>query len=154
MYDCGEDTQATIAGEEACGDYLQDHIWVRFERCNGEDEYSYTSSMPSTHSATISYFAVFIVLAATQLPVHPSISWVPPTLIHTFTPVFMVTTALVICISRIRLGHHTLKQVGAGISVGAIWGLAWFWWWSKGGAQDIAWNIVNYLPTSIRGYIR
>lgn len=65
----------------------------------------------------------------------------------------MVVTALTICISRIRLGHHTLKQVGAGIAVGAIYGSGWFWWWSEGGAQDIAWKVVSYLPSFLRAYV-
>lgn len=116
--------------------------------------YKITYGMPSTHSATISYYATFIALAATRLPVHPSLSSVPPKFINPIAPVLMTVTSLVICISRIRLGHHTLKQVGAGITVGTLFGLGWFAWWSTGGAQDIAWGVVEYLPSFLRSYIR
>ena len=110
--------------------------------------------MPSSHSAVISYYASFISLAATRLAVHPSLRSVPPQLITVLGPIGIVTTAVVVCVSRIRLGHHTVKQVGAGILVGTVGGVAWFWWWSRGQAQDIAWDIVDHLPNFIKTYIR
>jgi membrane-associated phospholipid phosphatase len=75
-------------------------------------------------------------------------------MINPLVPITIITAAVVVCASRIRLGHHTLKQVGAGILVGTIYGSAWFLWWYRGGAQDIAWEIVDYLPRFLKAYIR
>lgn len=110
--------------------------------------------MPSTHSATISYYATFITLATSMLPIHSSLYLLPRFIIYPIAPILAISTAATVCISRIRLGHHTIKQVVAGITVGILCGAVWFWWWYKGSAQALAWNLVDILPRSIARLVR
>jgi len=110
--------------------------------------------MPSTHSATMSYYATFITLAASMLPIHPSLYLLPRLIIYPIAPMLAISTGATVCISRIRLGHHTMKQVVVGITVGILYGTAWFWWWYKGSAQTLAWNVVDMLPRSIAEIVR
>jgi membrane-associated phospholipid phosphatase len=111
-------------------------------------------SMPSTHSAVMGYYATYITLASSKLPIHPSLQSLPSALIYPLAPVAMISVSTIICPSRLRLGHHTLKQVVAGVTVGILCGAAWFAWWKDGNAPDIAWSLVDILPHSLQSWIR
>ncbi|KAI0094194.1 PAP2-domain-containing protein [Irpex rosettiformis] len=88
----------------------------------------HTYGMPSTHSATITFYAVYTLLAARYLPIHHSF----PSNIRTLGPWIVVPWAATIAVSRIWLGHHTWPQVGAGSLVGCLVGVAWFTAWIQG----------------------
>lgn len=161
---CGSKSLQAVSTRGPSGrHHLQSILWVRIgelEVGEGFPPFPLScilicdSRMPSTHSATISYYAAFITLAARNLPVHPTLSSVPLFLINPVAPVLAVSCASVVCVSRIRLGHHTIKQVAAGICVGVVFGTGWFWLWSKGGAQDIARGLVDLLPNFISTLVR
>ncbi|CAG7847956.1 SubName: Full=Uncharacterized protein {ECO:0000313/EMBL:CCA69456.1} [Serendipita indica DSM 11827] len=117
--------------------------------------YKVTYGFPSTHSATITYYATFITLSCFYLPIHPAISFLPRVIINPLIPLAAISGAAVVCVSRIRLGHHTLKQVGAGAIVGLIVGWLWFDGWAgRGWGKDIGWQLTEYLPYFIRDLIR
>ncbi|OBZ68370.1 hypothetical protein A0H81_11648 [Grifola frondosa] len=76
----------------------------------GRQKKSY--GMPSTHSAVISYYAAYVVLACAYLPIHPSL---PVSPVSRILPLFIVPPlSSVIAVSRIWLGHHTWPQVATG----------------------------------------
>lgn len=86
--------------------------------------------MPSTHSATITFFGTYIPLACIWLPIHPSLpqsrfTWLVP-------PLIVVPWASLIAVSRIWLGHHTWQQVAVGCSYGFAFAWLWFTMWSHG----------------------
>lgn len=134
--------------------------------------------MPSTHSSSITFYGVYLLLVCLLLPIHQKMtsllpgtrrgtgsseavytqtrnnqkdgfsSWTQPSgresmvepveglpsllnaflrLIYGFTFILM---AVVVCWSRIKFGHHTLKQVIAGATIGGIIGVAWFGIWT------------------------
>ncbi|KAG8761555.1 hypothetical protein FRC14_002742 [Serendipita sp. 396] len=126
--------------------------------------YKVTYGMPSTHSATISYYATFITLSCAYLPIHPLFfhTWfdgpINSTIVRWFVwptaPLVATVVASTVCASRINLGHHTIKQVMGGVCVGVSFGALWFSWWKMGGAQTIAWWAVSFLPDFIQGLIR
>ena len=87
-------------------------------------------SMPSTHSATISHFAVYIELACLFLPIHPSFplnEWT-----RYLPPFLVIPWALEIIRSRIWLGHHTWQQCAVGVLYGTVFSFAWFALWVNG----------------------
>ena len=86
--------------------------------------------MPSTHSAAITYFAVYIPLACAYLPRHPSLpdsEWTTA-----LPPLVVIPWAIAIVYSRIWLGHHTWPQCIAGCVYGAAFSFAWFRLWTNG----------------------
>ena len=86
--------------------------------------------MPSTHSATITFFATYIALACLYLPIHPSLPSSPTTRV---LPVLIsIPWAATIVVSRIWLGHHTVPQVIAGCACGLIMAPLWFTLWTHG----------------------
>ncbi|PFH54369.1 hypothetical protein AMATHDRAFT_135772, partial [Amanita thiersii Skay4041] len=89
-----------------------------------------TYGMPSTHSAAMSYYATFIVLASWHLPLHRSLPTGP--LMRIVPPVIAVPWATVVIMSRVWLGHHTWPQVIAGASYGVLFGSVWFTLWTNG----------------------
>lgn len=86
--------------------------------------------MPSTHSATITYFATFIPLACIYLPLHPSLPAAPN--FRFLPPLIVLPWATLIVMSRVWLGHHTWPQVAVGISYGAVFAICWFKLWVGG----------------------
>ncbi|EPQ60365.1 hypothetical protein GLOTRDRAFT_67939 [Gloeophyllum trabeum ATCC 11539] len=86
--------------------------------------------MPSTHSATITFFAVYIPLACAYLPIHPSLP--SGQAIRVLPPILMLPSAVVVAGSRIWLGKHTLAQVAVGCCCGAAFAVAWFHLWTHG----------------------
>lgn len=96
--------------------------------------------MPSTHSACITFYAVYICCASLYLPLHPSLytlnGWVPCG-IKTSIPPFAAVWAVSVIYSRVWMEHHTYPQV----LVGALWGGAcaafWFTLWTRGGVSVI-----------------
>lgn len=101
--------------------------------------------MPSTHSATISYFATYILLASTYLQVHPSLGPPSGAMWRILPPLTCLLWAGSIMMSRVWLGHHTWPQVFAGASYGIAMASIWFALWT-GGWNDVgqkAEDIVN-----------
>ncbi|EPT01560.1 hypothetical protein FOMPIDRAFT_56482 [Fomitopsis schrenkii] len=86
--------------------------------------------MPSTHSATITFFATYIALACLYLPIHPSLPSRPITRILPI--IISIPWAAIIVGSRIWLGHHTVPQVIAGCACGLIMAPTWFSLWTHG----------------------
>lgn len=84
-------------------------------------------SMPSTHSASITFLATYLILACLYLPVHPLF----PRHVR-LAPVVVVPYASAVMISRVSLGHHSWPQVLAGASYGIIFAIVWFWFWKSG----------------------
>ncbi|EIN14015.1 hypothetical protein PUNSTDRAFT_95511 [Punctularia strigosozonata HHB-11173 SS5] len=89
--------------------------------------------MPSTHSATISYYATFILLACAHSAIHPTLPAHPLTRI--IPPLIVLPWALAIAASRVWLGHHTGAQVGVGCAYGVAWAAAWYHWWTHYGIE-------------------
>ena len=82
-----------------------------------------TYGMPSTHSASTMYFAVYISL---YLAASTRTLTVPLTLFITI----LLIAALSVVWSRVELGHHTRGQVIAGAIFGCLCARAWhsLWW--------------------------
>ncbi|KAF7322961.1 Galactose oxidase [Mycena chlorophos] len=97
-----------------------------------------TYGMPSTHSASVSFYAVYISLAAIFLPLHPSL----PATARWF-PVIATPWAVVVIASRIWLGHHTIAQVVAGAGWGSFCALVamrlWRGWLDEYGRVVETW---------------
>ncbi|TCD68091.1 hypothetical protein EIP91_011544 [Steccherinum ochraceum] len=87
--------------------------------------------MPSTHSAVISYYAVYSLLAAAFLPTH--LSFEQAEWLRVVAPLIIVPWATTIAISRIWLGHHTVPQVLVGFAHGLVIAPAWFHLWQQYG---------------------
>lgn len=89
---------------------------IRQPRPPGGIKVSY--GMPSTHSATIAFFAAYNALAVTYTPIAAPLA----------IPV-VTAYAVFVAASRLWLGHHTVPQVIVGALYGiAFAGLAFTWW--------------------------
>lgn len=88
------------------------------------------TSMPSTHSAAVSYCAVYIFLGCLYLPIHPTL----PSGLYTriLPPLISFPCVITVFMSRMWLGHHTMPQVVAGISYGVTFASMWFALWTRG----------------------
>ncbi|OCH96419.1 PAP2-domain-containing protein [Obba rivulosa] len=89
-----------------------------------------TYGMPSTHSAVITYYAVYSALACTYLPIHPLLPM--GEMSRTIPVLVVVPWAVTVAVSRIWLGHHTWPQVAAGCTYGALFAPLWFRLWTSG----------------------
>ncbi|KAF9005637.1 DnaJ domain-containing protein [Cyathus striatus] len=86
--------------------------------------------MPSTHSATIGFYATYILLACTYLSLHPSLSG--DLNVRILGPSMAIPGATTIMMSRIWLGYHTWPQVVVGGSYGVVCAVLWFYGWRNG----------------------
>ncbi|KAL0946916.1 hypothetical protein HGRIS_013077 [Hohenbuehelia grisea] len=86
--------------------------------------------MPSTHSATIMFYATYIPLACANLPLHPRLP--QSSSIRLLAPLIVVPWSTLIAVSRVWLGHHTWAQVAAGSLYGVAFAAAWFSLWTRG----------------------
>ncbi|KIM49133.1 hypothetical protein M413DRAFT_438297 [Hebeloma cylindrosporum] len=86
--------------------------------------------MPSTHSASIAYFATYILLSCIHLPIHPSFR--PGFISRVLPPSLALPWAVMIVMSRVWLGHHTWRQVFAGVFYGVGWAALCFKIWTMG----------------------
>jgi len=89
-----------------------------------------TYGMPSTHSASIAYFATFVPLACLYLPLHPSVPGGEGA--RVVAPIIVLPFATMIAMSRVWLGHHTWTQVAAGCAYGVAWACLCFTLWTRG----------------------
>ena len=91
-------------------------------------------SMPSTHSASCTFFAAYATLASLYLPVHPRLHPVTK-----YAPLMMVPWAALIVSSRVWLGYHTWPQVAVGTALGILWAAVWFKLWIEdaGGVRTL-----------------
>lgn len=110
-----------------------------------------SSSMPSTHSAAMTFIATYIPLAAIYLPIHPAFP--SSYLVSRVLPILIVVPcASVVVQSRITLGHHTWPQAGVGCAVGAAFAFLWFKLWVGGldgtGVELEAW-LTRTLQTRL-----
>jgi dolichyldiphosphatase len=103
-------------------------------------------SMPSTHSATITYYAIYIALASSYLPVHPSLLSVP---LIRLAPLITTPWAASVLASRVWLGHHTWNQVAAGAACGSVTAFVWFYLWQHQGLSDLG----NLLEREMAPYL-
>ncbi|KAJ3571885.1 hypothetical protein NP233_g3457 [Leucocoprinus birnbaumii] len=92
--------------------------------------------MPSTHSATITFFAAYIFLACKNLPIHKTLS-PNPTITRLMPPLITTPWALAIMMSRVWLGYHTWPQVAAGSAYGITLTMLWFALWTRAGLNDL-----------------
>ncbi|TMW56954.1 hypothetical protein Poli38472_002879 [Pythium oligandrum] len=78
------------------------------------------AGMPSAHSQFIAFFAAYVVAyTIKRFNAHRRLE-------KSLTIFSVVILAIVVCISRVRLGYHTLDQVLVGAAVGAASGFVWF----------------------------
>lgn len=80
--------------------------------------------MPSTHSAAIMYYGVYICMACAILPVHESLPQV--SLMRWLPPMVILPWASGVACSRIWLDHHSVAQVAVGSAYGIIFAGGWF----------------------------
>lgn len=97
----------------------------------GRQKSSY--GMPSTHSAVITYYALYTILASVNFPIHPSLPDSPWT--RAIAPLMITPWAIAIATSRIWLGHHTWRQVLAGFTHGVVFTFIWYRIWIRGGNE-------------------
>lgn len=121
--------------------------------------------MPSTHSSSISFFGTYLSLSTLLLPIHPKLITLLP-----FWKYFntgsssarlgeIVTRSIIaggwiigaglVCWSRIKLNHHTFKQVLVGALLGSLVAVVWLSLWL--GLEDITTRLR--LDTSFRDII-
>jgi len=89
-----------------------------------------TYGMPSTHSATIMFYATYVTLACAWLPLHASLPQSP--FLRPFVALATISWAGVVASSRILLGYHTAPQVIVGCIHGFTFACVWFWPWTHG----------------------
>jgi len=104
------------------------------------------SRMPSTHSATITFYGTYIPFACAWLPLHASLPESP--LFRPFVAFVVVPWTCAIACSRVLLGHHTAPQVIVGCIYGFAFACVWFWLWTHG-LGNLAWIVERH----IRAYI-
>jgi dolichyldiphosphatase len=107
--------------------------------------------MPSTHAASITYYATYITTACVSLPLHHSFDFklLPQGLFRSLVPAVILPWASLIVASRVWLEHHTWKQVAAGFCYGGAFAGLWFALWTKGGlsmagAKMEDWFVSNF----------
>lgn len=105
-----------------------------------------TYGMPSTHSATITFYGTYIPFACAWLPLHASLPESP--LFRPFVAFVVVPWTCAIACSRVLLGHHTAPQVMVGCIYGFAFACVWFWLWTHG-LGHLAWIVEHH----IRAYI-
>jgi dolichyldiphosphatase len=103
--------------------------------------------MPSTHSASITYYAIYIGCACAYLPIHSTLLRIP---FIRLVPLITTPWAASILASRVWLGHHTWEQVTAGAACGLVSALVWFDLWHRQGLSDIG----NLVEREMAPYIR
>jgi membrane-associated phospholipid phosphatase len=86
--------------------------------------------MPSTHSATITFYGAYITMACAWLPLHHSLP--ESALFRPLTTLVGVSWAFIVPGSRIWLGHHTIAQVVVGCAYGFTFACLWFSLWTLG----------------------
>ncbi|KAB5590613.1 hypothetical protein CTheo_5956 [Ceratobasidium theobromae] len=103
---------------------------IRQPRPVGTNKVTY--GMPSTHSAAITFYAVYIILAANLLPIHPAWHFPSSPYVRVIPSVISLPWAIGVSLSRVGLHHHTMSQVGAGCLLGALTAAVWFKLWVMG----------------------
>ncbi|KAG9076911.1 hypothetical protein FS749_011237 [Ceratobasidium sp. UAMH 11750] len=88
--------------------------------------------MPSTHSAAITFYAIYIILSANLLPIHPAWHFPASPYVRVVPSVISLPWATGVSLSRVGLHHHTMTQVLAGCLLGAVTAAAWFQLWISG----------------------
>ncbi len=101
--------------------------------------------MPSTHSSAVVCMAVYIMLAADRLPFHSSLANVftsawAESILRILGPVMADIWAVLILMSRVWLGHHTIPQVVVGAVFGGLFGLMSFGAYTSG-LDRIGWRL-------------
>ncbi|TRM59351.1 phosphatidic acid phosphatase type 2/haloperoxidase [Schizophyllum amplum] len=94
-----------------------------------------TYGMPSTHSAVVSYFATYVLLASARLRIHPSLP-PAPAVTRLLPALVIVPWATLVACSRVWLGKHSWIQVIAGCSYGVLCAATAFSLWTRGGLSD------------------
>ncbi|KAG9124650.1 hypothetical protein FRC07_010775 [Ceratobasidium sp. 392] len=103
---------------------------LRQPRPVGTDKVTY--GMPSTHSAAITFYAIYIILSANRLPIHPAWHFPASPYVRVVPSVISLPWAAGVSLSRVGLHHHTMTQVGAGCLLGAVTAVVWFQLWVSG----------------------
>ncbi|KAG1753487.1 hypothetical protein EDB19DRAFT_832763 [Suillus lakei] len=117
---------------------------IRQERPSQHSGRKVTYGMPSSHASACTFFATYITIACLQLSVHPTL---PSSTM--FAPVVILPWTYMIVMSRVRLGHHTWRQVAAGTAFGACCASFWFKLW----VDDAAWRQDNCMGSRSDGKI-
>ncbi|EAU88553.2 DnaJ domain-containing protein [Coprinopsis cinerea okayama7 len=99
-------------------------------------------SMPSTHSAVVSFQAAYVILACLNMPIHPSI---PLQESQRLLPIVVIVPwAIAIMVSRVRLGYHTWTQVLAGFTTGVPFAAIAYDLWNRG-VNDYAFAVEQFV---------
>lgn len=109
-------------------------LCVRQERPIGTEKITY--GMPSSHSTVITFFGVYLLSALILFPLHSRIkslfsdnSTGQDLKLRVALGVIVLSSAGLVCWSRISLGYHSNAQVFAGIGLGIIVACGWLSIW-------------------------
>lgn len=112
--------------------------------------------MPSTHSAAVSFFVTYIVLASLYLPFHPSIrkpeselDAAVPLSVRLIPPLLAIPIASTMALSRVWLGVHTAAQVAVGWAIGIPCAWAWYQLWTVGGWSVTGQKVEQWFHETI-----
>jgi len=91
----------------------------------GDESLLYSKhGMPSSHAQFMGFFALYLIFFAyMRLKPHESEYFIVRKHVMAFSA---FTSAIFVSISRIYLHYHSLEQVGAGLLVGGVAGICWF----------------------------
>ncbi|KAF9451042.1 PAP2-domain-containing protein [Macrolepiota fuliginosa MF-IS2] len=103
--------------------------------------------MPSTHSATITFFTAYILLACLYLPTHKTLP-LNPFVTRLMPPLVTIPWAVAIIMSRVWLGYHTWAQVAAGSAYGGALAMVWFTLWTGSGLNEAGQEVERIVWTS------
>ena len=130
-----QNSQACAAAGASHADHpLQTKAIVRVRsRSSRSIEHTFNTApprMPSTHSATITFYGTYITMACAWLPLHYSLP--ESSLLRPLMTLVAVPWAFIVPGSRMWLGHHTIAQVVVGCAYGFAFACMWFLLWTHG----------------------
>ncbi|KAF8516733.1 hypothetical protein BU17DRAFT_50707, partial [Hysterangium stoloniferum] len=106
--------------------------------------------MPSTHSASMAFYATYICATCSYLPLHRTFDMQVMSIpLRDLVPVIVVPWAVLVLASRVWLGHHTWQQVGVGCGFGVGFAGVWFALWIVGGLSVVGGEAENWFVANM-----
>jgi len=146
LYTCSTGIAYFCAGAVACTISVKCIKPILGQARPEKPRQKHTYGMPSTHSATITFYGTYIPSACVWLPLHASLPESP--LFRAFVAFVVVLWTCAVAYSRVSLGYHTAPQVIVGCIYGFAFACVWFWLWTHG-LGDLAWIVER----QVRAYI-
>lgn len=131
-----EESIPTTTTPSSCARQTEEITWVRSFFSSSTQPLIHDHlfhRMPSTHSAVITYYAAYTLLACLRLPIHSSLPASPLTRI--VAPMIILPWSAIVAVSRIWLRHHTWPQVVVGCANGLVFAPLWFHLWTHGASR-------------------